>query len=295
MCTAAPDPSAQVQLLHEVGLRVRRLRGERELTLRGLAQRAGLSPRFVSQLEAGKGNIAIGRLAGVARALEVPLTELVAAPSQPHGPRGRIEQLLSGRSDAELTRCAGAIALVLGERRRNGIALLGLRGAGKSTLGSQLAAALGLAFVELDERIEAAAGLSLTEVFTLHGEAYYRRLERQCLADLLGETQPFVVALGGGVVHNEEAFQLARDHLTTVWLQAQPEDHMSRVLAQGDRRPVDQSQSADAMAELRALLTSREPFYGQAEITLDTSHHGAQTLPALLDAMAQSGWDDPRS
>lgn len=285
--TQTQEPSS---LLTTVGRRVRALRTDHGWTLRQLAERAGLSPRFVSQLEAGKGNIAIGRLDNVARALGVPLADLVAQ-TDPASTRARIDQLLAGRDEAELRRCADAIALVLGEGQRQGIALLGLRGAGKSTLGAQLAAALGLPFVELDERIEGAAGLSLTEVFTLHGEAYYRRLERQCLADLLGQPQPCVVALSGGVVHNEEAFALARDHLTTVWLQAEPADHMQRVLAQGDRRPVDQSQSADAMAELRALLASREPLYKQAEVTVDTSRHGAATLEVLLEAVRAAGWE----
>ena len=157
------------EIIARVGANVRRLRLQRGWTLRGLAERSGLSPRFVSQLEAGQGNIAIGRLAGVADAYGVSLEQLVAA--EPEGPRARLASLLAGRSEAELARCVDAVERTL-TRTPRFVALLGLRGAGKSTLGGQAATKLGLPFVELDERIEAAAGLSLGELFALHGEPY---------------------------------------------------------------------------------------------------------------------------
>ena len=208
------------------------------MTMRELAERAGLSLRFVSQLEAGEANIAIGRLAAVAAALGVSLADLVAE---------------DGAS----------------ERAQRDVALLGLRGAGKSTIGPKVAEALGVPFVELDERIEEAAGLRVAEIFSLHGESYYRRLERECLERLLSDGSPSVIALSGGIVNNEEAFALARRRCTTVWLKAKPDDHMRRVLEQGDRRPV--ANRTDAMAELRAILASREPLYDLADLAVDTS------------------------
>lgn len=246
-------------LLRRVGERVRRARGELGLTARELAGRAGLSLRFVTELEGGRANIAIGRLQGVADALGLSLAELVADPVA--APRAR------------------------------GVALVGLRGAGKSTLGARLAAALSVPFVELDQRIEEAAGLSLAELFAIHGEAYYRRLELEALQALIAAERPFVVALGGGVVHDAEAWELARRHCTTVWLRARPEDHMDRVLAQGDRRPV--ADRPDAMAELRRLLAAREPLYGQAALQVDTSALGAEALPALVRAVQAQGWAPP--
>jgi len=278
----SPNP-----LLARLGARVRRRRADVGLTLKALAQRAGISPRFVSQLEAGQANIAIGRLAAVARALDLPLSELVAAPEG--GVRARIDALLAGRSEAELLRCLAAVEEALGAERPTAVALLGLRGAGKSTLGPRLAEALGLRFVELDARIEEAAGLTLTEVFALHGEAYYRRLEHQCLAALLAAGDPVVVALGGGVVGNAEAFALARRRCTTIWLRADPDDHMDRVLAQGDQRPM--ADRPDAMAELRGLLAAREPLYRQADLAVDTSGRGVDAvLAALTGELAERGW-----
>ena len=165
--------------------------------------------------------------------------------------------------------------------------LLGLRGAGKSTLGLRAAQALDVPFVELDTRIEEAAGLSLAEIFSLHGEAYYRRLEGQCIVELISAGNACVVALSGGIVHNEDAFNLMRQHATTIWLKAAPKDHMDRVLAQGDRRPM--AQSRDAMAELRTILATREPLYRQADVTVDTSQQGEdQTLALLTERLTRS-------
>ncbi len=287
----------QAALLGRLGGRVRALRAERGLTARALALAAGLSPRFVADLEAGRGNIAVGRLEGVARALGTTAARLLApapssAPSAGEGAEddalARLARLLEGRTPAEQERALRAVEEALGRRRRAAVALLGLRGAGKSTLGAQAADRLGVAFVELDERIEAAAGLSLAELFAIHGEGYYRRLEAQCLAALLDAGAPAVVATGGGLVTNDDAFRLARGRCTTVWLRASPHDHMTRVLAQGDRRPVAGRQ--DAMTELEALLAAREPLYRQADLTVDTSALGARALDALLRGLARHGW-----
>lgn len=285
--TKTPSIKDLESLLARVGARVRALRRAQGWTLKRLAEAAGLSPRFISQLEAGQGNIAIGRLAGVARALGVDLEELVS------GGRGRerllLDGLLRGRSKRELRRAREAVEAALAERPLL-IALLGMRGAGKSTLGAAAAKSLGLPFVELDDRIEAAAGLSLGELFALHGEPFVRRLEGKCLEELVSSGEPAVVALTGGVVANPDALRLLSRHALTIWLEATPEDHMQRVLDQGDERPM--AESADAMSELRALLAAREPHYRTADLRLDTSALAGphEAVAALVEALGSAGW-----
>ena len=240
---------SESDLLTRIGSRVRRARSESGLTIKELAASASLSPRFVSQLEAGQANIAVGRLAQIATALEISLAELVA---EPEGARS--------------------------------IALVGLRGAGKSTIGPRLASHLGVEFVELDDRIEEAAGLTLVEIFALHGEAYYRRLEGQVLSALLSDGRPRVIALPGGIVGNTDAWALARRACRTVWLRARPDDHMRRVEQQGDRRPM--ANRPNAMAELRSILASREPMYAESEVSVDTSEcTAAEVTKAILTAV----------
>jgi XRE family aerobic/anaerobic benzoate catabolism transcriptional regulator len=223
-------------LLRSLGQRARARRLERGWTLREVAERSGVSPRFLVQLEAGRGNISVLRLADVARALEVTPAALIALPP---------------------------------ERGEPVIALLGLRGAGKTTIGRRLARRLRIPFVELDRRIELAANLSLAELFTLHGEEYYRRLEREVLQTVLGDERPIVLATGGGIVTAADTYALLRRSALTVWLRATPEDHWNRVLRQGDRRPM--SDHPQAMSDLRSLLAMREPLYASAAHIVDTS------------------------
>jgi XRE family aerobic/anaerobic benzoate catabolism transcriptional regulator len=287
--TALPQKErAALGVLARVGARVRGERLQQGMTAKHLAERSGLSARFISQLEGGKGNIAIGRLEQVAQALNTPLESLVADPRV-----GDIKQAIYGvlrdRSPADLHRALTLLEQLFGDDRPRAVALLGLRGAGKSSVGPALATALGLRFVELDERIEAAAGLRLGEVFALHGEPYYRRLETRCLLELFSETEPCVVALSGGIVHNDEAFDLVRRHATSVWLKAAPEDHMSRVLDQGDSRPM--ANRRNAMAELRSILRNREPLYRQADVRVDTSTLSMSgVLEAVGAALGEHGW-----
>ncbi len=268
-------------LVKEVGLRVRRLRDSLGLTQRALADRSGVSPRYLAQLEAGDANMSVERLADLAEALGTQLVALLdpaattavqrspARHPETHGLRSAIDEVLSGRDPGELKEVRRWLEARFAKRTAPVIALLGLRGAGKSTIGKQLAKRLGLAFVELDHAIESAAGLTLAEIFELHGESYYRRLERETLASLLTGSQGMVLATGGSLVNDRETYRLLRRRAVTVWLKARPEDHWNRVLQQGDQRPM--AKNPHAMAELRALLTAREKLYGEAEHVVDTS------------------------
>lgn len=222
-------------LLYGLGRNVRAARLARGWTLRELSDRSGVSLRFLVQLESGAGNISVRRLASVAGALHTTASGLLA--------------------DATA--------------RPPVVALLGLRGAGKTTVGRRLARRLRVPFVELDQRVEQAANLTLAEIFSLHGEEYYRRLEREVLIQILDGDARTVVATGGGIVTAQETFALLRRRAATVWLKAAPEDHWNRVVKQGDRRPM--ANHPQAMHDLRALLAAREPLYSAAAITVDTS------------------------
>jgi XRE family aerobic/anaerobic benzoate catabolism transcriptional regulator len=235
-------------LLVALGRRARARRLEKGWTIRDIAERSGVSPRFLVQLESGRGNISVRRLAEVSRALETSLSALLA---EDDAPPPRV------------------------------IALLGLRGAGKTTIGRRLSRRLRVPFVELDRRIEQAADLSLSELFSLHGEEYYRRLERETLQAVLAENKPIVLATGGGIVTSPETYALLRRSTVTVWLRAKPEDHWNRVVRQGDRRPM--ADHPQAMADLRALLAAREPLYSQAAVTVDTTR---ATVDQVADTVA---------
>jgi XRE family transcriptional regulator, aerobic/anaerobic benzoate catabolism transcriptional regulator len=242
--------------------RCRELRSEHGLTLRELAARSGLSPRFLVQVESGQGNISVRNLAHLARALGSTPSALLAEPA--------------------------------GAAERPFVALLGLRGSGKTTIGRRLARRMRLPFVELDRRIEESAGLSLAEIFALHGENYYRRLEKDALEQLLAEGRPAVLATGGGIVTSPDTYQLLRRRAATVWLRAQAEDYWNRVVQQGDRRPLDQHPRA--RTEFRRLLAVREPLYAQAAHIVDTSRLGVdavvQAILALVGSPKDSGAAD---
>jgi XRE family aerobic/anaerobic benzoate catabolism transcriptional regulator len=236
------------EILETVGQNVRAARAARHWTIRELAERSGVSVRFLVQLESGQANISVRRLADLARAFKVPTAELVSD-DYPDAPRV--------------------------------VALLGLRGAGKTTIGKQFARRLHVRFVELDRRIEKAADMSLAELFSLYGEDYYRRLERETLAAVLAEKRPMVLATGGGIVESPETYALLKKSAVTVWLRAQPEDHWNRVVSQGDRRPM--ADHPQAMADLRTLLAAREPLYAGADRTVDTS---GRAVDEIVDDLA---------
>lgn len=240
------------RLLSGLGRRVRDVRVQRGWTRKELARRSGLSARFLVEVESGQGNISVRRLADLARALGATPAALLSGPG--------------------------------GEAEIPVIALLGLRGAGKTTIGRRLARRLRVPFVELDRRVEEAAGLTLAEIFALHGEPYYRRLERDRLEQVLAEARPLVLATGGGIVAAPETYALLKRRALTVWLRAKPEDHWNRVVQQGDRRPM--ADHPEAMAELRRLLASREPLYAEAAHTVDTSRLGVDAVVQEIESLA---------
>ncbi len=254
-------------LQKRIGSRVRQRRMDLGYTLRILAERAGLSARFLSGLEAGRANISIGRLSQLAAALDLPLGTLIR-PEQV-GVRRAVEELLARCTPEELEGILSVIEIILRRRTPPIIALLGIRGAGKSRVGALLAAELRLPFVELTERVEARAGLPLGDVFTLYGEGRYRALELECFTELIEAGERCVVAMPGGVVSSPEAMTLLAGCCTSVWLRATAEDYWDRVFAQGDTRPM--VGRSDPRAELRALIRRRDPLYARADIVVDTS------------------------
>jgi XRE family aerobic/anaerobic benzoate catabolism transcriptional regulator len=227
------------RFLAVLGRRVRELRQQRGFTRKVLACQAQVSERYLGQLESGDGNVSIILLRRIAAALHVTLNQLLPPEQE------------ESTQDCDF------------------IALIGLRGAGKTTLGRRLATALSVPFIEVDQEIERELGLPLSEIFTLYGQAGYRRTERRCLERVLAEHERAVLAVGGGVVSEEETFQFLLQHCRTVWLKATPEEHMTRVIAQGDFRPM--AGNAEAMEDLKRILAARVSLYARAEVTVDTS------------------------
>ena len=234
-------------LLSDIGSRLRARRTALGLTQADLARIAGVSPRFLVQLEGGSGNISVSRLAEVCHALDIRLDELFVG----LGPGGPAK-----------------------------VALVGLRGAGKSTVGAALAQRLGADFVELDAEVEAEAGMSLGEIFELRGEGEYRSLELAVLNRVLSKPGAAVIAAGGSIVNSTESWRRLRDGARTIWLQASPDAHLERVRAQGDLRPM--RGWADPLAVLEQILAERAALYGQADLALDT---GALGVDGVVDAI----------
>jgi XRE family aerobic/anaerobic benzoate catabolism transcriptional regulator len=253
--------------LEPLGESVRRARLAKTLTLKELAERSGLSQRFLSDLERGRGNISIARLVAVARALDAKVADLVAPLDRSNERRDRHDRHKNGASK---------------------LALVGLRGAGKSTIGKKAAQKLGVPFIELDEKIEASAGMPLQQIFEIYGDGYFRRLEREVLAAILRESDGgAIIATGGGIVMDPESWRLLKRSTRTFWLKAKPEEHYKRVVAQGDMRPMRNRPSA--MAELRALLAARAPLYREADETIDTTSLGlAGAVARLVECAGES-------
>jgi XRE family aerobic/anaerobic benzoate catabolism transcriptional regulator len=278
--------------LRRLGERVRTIRSRRAMSRKALARHSDVSERYLAQLEGGTGNCSIVLLRRIAQALSVPLAELID-----DRPERSIESLLMMQLIDRLgpSEAAAARALLLArfggatsEMRRGRIALIGLRGGGKSTLGRLLAGELGCPFVELDREVEQASGMALSELFEMFGQATFRRMERAALETVLDRHPRFVLATGGGLVTEPATFELLVASCFTLWVKASPREHMSRVAAQGDLRPM--AGSARAMEDLVAILDSRTPLYAKADAVLDTTGlTPRQALRNGLKLLAPSG------
>ncbi len=260
------------EFLSFLGRRVRQLRNRRGMTRKMVAREAAVSERHLAQLEAGDGNISILLLRRIVQALDVSLETLFAPEAETSGDRTQIERLLARLPKHRLSEAIEHLSRELGDghdARRKRIALVGLRGAGKTTLGERLAHERGAAFVELDREIEKDAGMPLDEIFSLYGQSGYRRIESRALDRVLAEHESAVIAAGGGVVSEEETYARLRANCYTVWIKARPEEYMARVVAQGDRRAI--AAGDEAREDLRRILEAREPLYRKADLHFDNS------------------------
>ena len=289
--TEAPPAAEEGKnpLLVALGERVRNLRARRGLTRKAVAQAADVSERHLANLEYGIGNASILVLQQVSGALQCSLAELVGDVTTTSPEWLLIRELLENRSEADLRRARIALGELLGTApgdpaRQRRIALIGLRGAGKSTLGQMLADDLDVPFIELSREIEKFAGCSVREIHDLYGTNAYRRYERRALEETVQIYGEVVIATPGGIVSDPATFNQLLAHCTTVWLQAAPEEHMGRVAAQGDTRPM--AASKEAMDDLRRILSGRAAFYSKADLTVDTSGHDlAESFHLLRDAV----------
>jgi XRE family aerobic/anaerobic benzoate catabolism transcriptional regulator len=284
------EGSEKNPFLSALGDRVRALRARRGMTRKALAQVADVSERHLANLEYGVGNASILVLLQVAGALQCSLGELIGDVTTSSPEWLLIRELLEQRDDATLQRVRIAIGEMLGTGGGNAalsprIALIGLRGAGKSTLGQMLADDLGFPFVELSREIEKFAGCSVSEIQALYGVNAYRRYERRALEEAIQIYPEAVIATPGGLVSDAATFNQLLAHCTTVWLQADPEDHMKRVAAQGDLRPM--AASKEAMEDLKGILTGRAAFYSKAQYKLDTSSQPLEPTFVALRAMVR--------
>lgn len=274
--------------LAALGDRVREARARRGMSRKLLAADSGVSERYLAQLESGLGNVSILLLRQIASALNLPLTELLAEDSGDAVELTLTTQFLRRLPRQKLAAVRSQLVRDYGsakDERIKRIALIGLRGAGKSTLGAKLAKALGAPFVELDREVEREAGTSLSEIFLLYGQSGYRRYERRCLERVLEKNDRAVIATGGSIVSEPGTYELLLSACFTVWLKAEPEEHMARVIAQGDTRPM--AGNDQAMEDLRRILEGRAVLYRQADVTVDTAGKTPeQSLSALRKALA---------
>ena len=288
--TEVADTGEKNPFLAALGDRVRALRARRGMTRKALASIADVSERHLANLEYGVGNASILVLLQVAGALQCSLGELIGDVTTSSPEWLLIRELLEQRDDATLQRVRIAIGEMLGTGGGNAglsprIALIGLRGAGKSTLGQMLADDLGFPFVELSREIEKFAGCSVSEIQALYGVNAYRRYERRALEEAIQIYPEAVIATPGGLVSDAATFNQLLAHCTTVWLQADAEDHMKRVTAQGDLRPM--AASKEAMEDLKGILTGRAAFYSKAQYKLDTSAQPLEPTFVALRAMVR--------
>ena len=287
---AEAEGDAKHPFLVGLGERVRALRARRGMTRKAVSLAADVSERHLANLEHGVGNASTLVLLNVAAALQCSLAELMGDVTTSSPEWLMIRELLEHRDDAALRRVRVVIGEMLGTGGGNAaksprVALVGLRGAGKTTLGQRLADDLGFSFVELSREIEKFAGCSVNEIQALYGVNAYRRYERRALEEAIQIYPEAVIATPGGLVSDAATFNLLLAHCTTVWLQAKPEDHMKRVIAQGDMRPM--ATSKEAMEDLRSILAGRAAFYSKSELKLDTSAASLEATFAALRALVR--------
>src|SRR3954466_12577611 len=263
------DPESE--FLEQLGQRVRTTRALRGMSRKVLAKVSGISERYIAQLESGKGNVSIVLLRRVSNAMGAHLEDLIPT-GEPTPDWPVIRDLLRKATPNQIAQAKDVLAgqgIAAQRRTFAGIALIGLRGAGKSTLGKMLAKKIGWDFVELNKEVEAQNGLSVAEIIALYGQEGFRRMEQAALEQLLARKELMVLATGGGIVSEPLSFELILSSFYTIWVKAEPEEHMARVRRQGDLRPMADDRSA--MAELRTILLSREPLYARASAVVDTA------------------------
>jgi XRE family aerobic/anaerobic benzoate catabolism transcriptional regulator len=275
--------------LEQLGQRVRTMRGLRGMSRKVLAKVSGISERYIAQLESGKGNVSIVLLRRVSNAMGAHLEDLIPS-TETTTDWPVIRDLMRRATPVQIAHARDVLSgqgrLGAGARRPsafNGIALIGLRGAGKTTLGRLLADEIGWSFVELNKEIEQQNGLSVAEIIALYGQEGFRRMEQSALAQLLARKELMVLATGGGIVSEPLTFDQILSSFYTIWLKAEPEEHMARVRGQGDLRPMADDRSA--MEELRTILKSREPLYARASAVLDTAGLSVNAAAARLIGM----------
>ena len=295
--TSAPEPrrgDAPTAYLKRLGERVRLRRTGRGMSRKALSRASGVSERYLADLERGVGNPSLLVLLQIADALGSQVAQLVSDRSDPPLDLALTIHQLERLSPPELAEARRLLDERFGSARavHGRIALVGLRGAGKTTLGQRAAETLGVPFVELDREVERASGMELSEIFATHGQATYRRLERQCLETVIGRFHRVVIATGGSLVTEPATYDLLLSSCFVVWLSARPHEHMGRVLAQGDLRPM--SEGPQAMDDLKAILESRASLYAKADATVDTSGKSeADALADLLAAVSRTGTEPP--
>ncbi|MGC1619824.1 MAG: helix-turn-helix transcriptional regulator [Candidatus Acidiferrum sp.] len=276
------------RFLLSLGRRVRELRNRRGMTRKMMAREADVSERHLAQLETGEGNVSIVLLRRIAGALHVSLAELFAAEAETQHERLLIQRFLERLPAHRVEDAMFRLMRDFGDEekaRRMRVALIGIRGAGKSTLGSRLGGELKIPFIELDHEIEKDTGMPLGEIFSLYGQTGYREIEKRLLERVLREHERGIVSVGGGVVSEKETYDYLLANCYTIWVKARPEEYMARVIAQGDLRVM--GGSGQAMEDLRRILDAREPLYRKADLYLDTSGHSADESLAELKAALQ--------
>jgi len=283
--SAGVDSGSQSDYLRLLGERVREMRARRGMTRKILAHDSGVSERYLAQLESGQGNISILLLRQIAQALDTPLQALVLDGPEPPVDLVHTTEFLRRLPATELVEARRLLVEHFGgvdlDARRGRIALVGLRGAGKSTLGAMLADRLEAPFLELDRLIEQEGGVSLSVIFDLYGQSGFRRLERRVLDQVIERYPRFVLATGGSLVSEPATFERLLTMCFTVWLRATPEEHMQRVIAQGDMRPM--ADNRESMSDLRRILDVREPLYGKADATINTSGCSVEESVMMLE------------